>query len=245
MIKGYWMRRYKVLIVVFICSCLFSCTHNQAQQKVVASSPDETSASRLAKSNIDEVIELQQRTVMDHLKLLMIKLYKRNPSARHDKEQRSLEASVDLFFSKPAGSDYPQFNGLTSTDLVHLALDPTYQGGDRVLPFISGLRSMLMASYNNHTDFYYLTSIDEQKLYNSARNIEIAAWLLAESRNESGELFLLSDSLENERRNLSYQRLLGQMIATQDNLAVIISHKNGRMIKTIVIRAATLMFLPI
>lgn len=211
----------------------------------MATSPDDDNVSRLAKSNIDEVIELQQRTVMDHLKLLMVKLYKRNPSARHDKEQRDLDASVELFFSQPAGTDYPQFNDLTSTDLVHLALDPEYQGGDRVLPFISGLRTMLMASYNNHTDFYYLTSIDEQKLYNSARNIEIAAWLLAESRNENGELFLLSDSLDNERRNLSYQRLLGQMIATQDNLAVIISHKNGRLIKTMVIRAATLMFLPI
>jgi hypothetical protein len=243
--KGYWMRRYKLVVVVFICSFLFSCTHTQTQQKVVASSPEESNASRLAKSDIDEVIELQQRTVMEHLKLLMIKLYKRNPSARHDKEQRSLEASVDLFFSKPAGTDYPQFNKVTSTDLIHLSLDPAYQGGDRVLPFISGLRSMLMASYNNLTDFYYLTSIDEQKLYNSARNIEIAAWLLAESRNEDGELFLLSDSLENERRNLSYQRLLGQMIATQDNLAIIMSHKNGRIIKTIVVRAATLMFLPI
>jgi hypothetical protein len=245
MVKGYWMRRYKVLIVVFVCSCLFSCTNLQTKQKVVAADPNDDNVSRLAKSNIDEVIELQQRTVMDHLKLLMTKLYKRNPSARHDKEQRSLEASVELFFSKPAGSDYPQFNDLTSTDLIHLALDPTYEGGDRVLPFISGLRTMLMASYNNHTDFYYLTSIDEQKLYNSARNIEIAAWLLAESRNEKGELFLLSDSLDNERRNLSYQRLFGQMIATQDNLAVIISHKNGRLIKTVVIRAASLMFLPI
>ena len=99
--------------------------------------------------------------------------------------------------------------------MIRLALAPEYQEGDRVLPFIVGLRTMLMASYDHHTEFYYLTSIDEQKLYNSARNIEIAAWLLAESRNEQGELYLLSDSLENERRNLSYQRLLGQMIATQ------------------------------
>lgn len=102
-----------------------------------------------------------------------------------------------------------------------------------------------MAAYDNHTDFYYLTSIDEQKLYNSARNIEIAAWLLAEKRNVDGELYLLSDSLENERRNLSYQRLLGQMIATQDNLAEIVSHKTGRLIKTVVVKAASLMFLPI
>ena len=61
----------------------------------------------------------------------------------------------------------------------------------------------------------------------------------------TGKLFLLSDSLENERRNLSYQRLFGQMIATQDNLADIVAHKTGRLIKTVVVKAASLMFLPI
>jgi hypothetical protein len=35
------------------------------------------------------------------------------------------------------------------------------------------------------------------------------------------------------------------MIATQDNLAEIISQKTGRIIKTVVVRAATVVFLPI
>ncbi|OUR64991.1 hypothetical protein A9Q79_04845 [Methylophaga sp. 42_25_T18] len=222
-----------------------ACTNVQPQQKVVASDPDDSTFSRLAKSDIDEVIELHQRTVMKHLEQLMIKLYKRNPSARYDKAQRNIEDSVNLVFSRPHDFKYTQLNNRSSTDLIYLALDPEYQGGDRVLPFIVGLRSMLMASYDLHTEFYYLTSIDEQKLYNSARNIEIAAWLLAESRNEQDDLYLLSDSLENERRNLSYQRLLGQMIATQDNLADIVSHKTGRLIKTVVVKAASMMFLPI
>ena len=102
-----------------------------------------------------------------------------------------------------------------------------------------------MASYNDKTEFFYLTSIDQQKLYNSARNLEIAAWLLAEKRDQDGNLLILSDSLADEQRNLSYQRLIGRMIATQDNLAEIISHKTGRIIKTFVVRAATAVFLPI
>jgi hypothetical protein len=56
---------------------------------------------------------------------------------------------------------------------------------------------------------------------------------------------MLSDSLAGEKRNLSYQRLIGRMIATQDNLAQIVSHKTGRIIKTVVVRAATMVFLPI
>ena len=238
------MRLYKFAVLLF-CLSLSSCINTKPEQKVVAADPDEAGISRLAKSNIDEVIELHQRIVITHLKRLMIKLYKRNPSARHDKDQRSIEASVEAVFTKPHDHAYPQWKDLKPTELIHLAIEPEYQGGDRVLHFIAGLRSMLMASYDNHTEFYYLTSIDEQKLYNSARNIEIAAWLVAESRDKNGQLFLLSDSLENERRNLSYQRLFGQMIATQDNLAEIIAHKTGRIIKTVVIRAASLVFLPI
>ena len=130
------------------------------------------------------------------------------------------------------------------TDIIRLALDERFQG-DRVLAYIIGLRKMLMASYDNHSEFFYLTSIDQQKLYNSARNIEIAAWLLAKKRDSEGNLLMLSDSLSGEVRNLSYQRIFGKMIATQDNLAQIIAQKNGRINKTFVVRAATLAFLPI
>ncbi|NQY26986.1 MAG: hypothetical protein HRT92_07395 [Piscirickettsiaceae bacterium] len=212
---------------------------------MVASNPDNSGLSRLAKSDIDEVIEYHQRAVIRDLKKLMIKLYKRNPGGRHDKEIRSIEASVDLVFSRAHDKAYPQWNRLIGTDIVRIALDASYQANDRVLPFIVGLRKMLMASYDNHTEFYFVTSIDQQKLYNSARNIEISAWMLAERRDLDGELLLLSDSLAEEQRNLSYQRLIGRMIATQDNLAEIISHKTGRLIKMVVVKVASMMFLPI
>lgn len=200
---------------------------------------------RLAKSDVDEVIEIHQQAVMRDLKKLMVKLYKRNPGQRYDRELRDIKASVELTFSRPFNFNYAEFKHIQKpTDIVRLALDERYQG-DRVLAFIVGLRRMLMASYDNHTEFFYLTSIDQQKLYNSARNIEIAAWLLAKKRDRHGNLLILSDSLADEQRNLSYQRLIGQMIATQDNLAEIISRKTGRIIKTFVVRAASLVFLPI
>jgi hypothetical protein len=148
-------------------------------------------------------------------------------------------------FSSPHDAGYEQWQDMNPNDIVRIALDETYQGTDRVLPFIYGLRKMIMAAYDNHTEFFYFTSINEQKLYNSARNIEISAWLIAEQRDIKGNLLLLSDSVENETRNLSYQRLFGKMIATQDNLAKIIASKNGRLIKSVVVNAASMMFLPI
>jgi len=232
------------LIVLTVCLNLVGCS-SQSQQKVVAGDPADAGISRLAKSDIDEVVELHQRAVMHNLQELMLKLYRRNPNSRHDKDQRTIEESVNLVFSYPHDRGYEQWQAMKPTDIVRIALDATYQGEDRVLPLIIGLRTMLMAAYDNHTEFFYLTSINEQKLYNSARNIEIAAWMLADKRDLQGRLLLLSDSLEDEQRNLSFQRLFGEMIATQDNLAEIISHKSGRIIKTVVVKAASLIFLPI
>ena len=235
---------YKLVAAILFLN-LAACTSMQSKQKVVAADPDKAGISRLAKSDINEVVELHQRAVMHDLKSLMFKLYKRNPAERHDKNKRDISASVELFFSRPHDQHFAHGKQMDATDIIRVALDETYQGKDRVLPVIFGLRKMLMASYDNHTEFFYFTSIDEQKLYNSARNIEIAAWMLAEKRDIHGELLLLSDSLAGEYRNLSYQRLFGEMIATQENLAEIIARKNGRLIKTVVVKAASMMFLPI
>jgi len=238
------MRLFK-LFLVSTCLLLVACSGSQTKPKVVAGDPEDAGISRLAKSDINEVVELHQRAVIRDLKVLMSKLYRRNPTGRHDKEQRSIEDSVDLFFSTPHNQGYPQWETMLPNDIVRISLDETYQGQDRILPFIYGLRKMLMSSYDDHTEFYYLTSISEQKLYNSARNIEIAAWMLAENRTVQGKVLILSDSLENEHRNLSYQRLIGRMIATQDNLAEIVAQKSGRLIKTVVVKAASMVFLPI
>jgi len=223
-----------------------ACSSAQTKEKVVAGEPNDAGISRLGKSGINEVVEYHQRATIQDLKPLMLKLYRRPPEGRDDYGKRSIEESVDLFFSSSESDlGLHQWDALTANDIVRISLDETYQGGDRVLPFIFGLRKRIMAAYDNHVDFYYLTSISEQKLYNSARNIEVAAWMLAEKRNLQGELLLLSDSAGSEPRNLSYQRLIGRLIATQDNLAGIISYRSGRLIKTVVVQFASMIFLPI
>lgn len=241
--KVYLMKLFNIIFIA-LCLHLSACSPIPTQT-VSAANPDNAGISRWGKSDMDEVIELHQIAAMESLKALMVKLYHRNPNGRYDANFRTIEASVDLTFSRPINYYYPQWESFKATDIVRISLDESYQGTDRVLPFIVGLRKMIMASYDNHTEFFYLTSIDAQKLYNSARNIEIAAWMLAKKRNIHGDLLLLSDSLEHENRNLSFQRLIGQLIATQDNLATIMSHKSGRLIKNVVLTTASMVFLPI
>ncbi|HAO24125.1 MULTISPECIES: hypothetical protein [unclassified Methylophaga] len=230
------MRWHKLLLICGVFFVLPGCATDST-----AGSPN---ISSFAKSNIDDVIELHQQRLMQDLKTLTIKLYQRNPNQRHDRHLRTLEDSVARLFIYPANVGFDKWDGFEPTEIIRLALTEDYDG-DRVLAFTVGMRRMLMASYNNQSEFYYLSSVDQQKLYNSARNIEIAAWMLAEKRDENGKRLLLSDSLQEESRNLSFQRIIGGMIATQDNLAAIIAQKNGRLVKTVVVQAASMMFLPI
>jgi len=238
------MRWYKPILGILLFA-LSACQNTSPSKNMVSADLANAGVSRIAKSDIDEVVELHQQAVMLNLKKLMIKLYRRNPGQRFDKEKRSLAESVDLVFKRPYDYGYSHWDGLTGTEIIRLSLDADYHVNDRVLTFIVGLRKMLMSAYDNHTEFYYLTSLNEQKLYNSARNIEVAAWLLSQKRDQSGRLLILSDSRAKENRNLSFQRLIGKLIATQDNLATIVSYKEGRVIKTVVLRAATMAFLPI
>ena len=233
------------LAIVLFCLLLSACFQKPHKDTMAAADLSDAGMFRLAKSDIDEVIELHQHAVMQDLKQLMIKLYHRNPDQRFDKSKRSIESSVDLVFKRPYSYGYKHWETMIGTDIIRLALDPNYHVNDRILPLIVGLRKMLMASYENKTAFYYLTDLNEQKLYNSARNIEIAAWLMSDKKDQRGHLLIMSDSVDVEARNLSFQRLIGKMIATQDNLASIISYKEGRVLKTVVIRAASLAFLPI
>ncbi len=220
------------------------CSHSPSQDKTVAADPAHSGIARLAKSDIDEVIELHQRAVIEDLKQLMIKLYKRNPAMRQDRLARNIKQSVDLVFTMPIDAVFPDWKNKKGTEIIHLAFDKSYHG-DRIFALIVGLRKMLMAAYDNQTEFYFFTKIDAQKLYHSARNIEIAAWLLGHARDQNGHLLILSDSIQERQRNLSFQRLIGKMIATQDNLANIIAHKTGRVIKSVVVNTATFAFFPL
>ena len=105
---------------------------------------------------------------------------------------------------------------------------------------------MIMKSYNYKSEFYMFDTVEPQKLYNCARNIEIAVWKLSNNLDSSGEPFLYSNSLANEEvTNLSYERLFGKLIATQDNITTIMAGKNNRTVKTVIQKMATAVFLPI
>jgi len=194
--------------------------------------------SSVVKNDIDLVSETHQKVVFDALKELAIKLYKRNPHEWKKGGYESLDLAVDAITADP----FPEVEGKTSIDCLRLTFDDNYQG-DRVKVFIIGLEGMVLASYDGHRSFYLHNMLEAQKLYDSARNMELASWLLRTKYAENGELLLLS-SAGTEAVNLSFERLFGKMINAQDMLAQIMADRGHRQIKN-VIQAIATAFIPI
>jgi hypothetical protein len=207
---------------------------------------DEVSGvSAIVKSDIDNVLDVHIRGSQRLLKELMIKLYKRNPRELKKTDLKLPQEHIVRLFELEHTWDFPEFEGKYDVEVIKLTFTDEYKG-DRVFSFIAGLTSMIMKSYNYQSEFHIFDSVDPQKLYNAARNIEIAVWKLSHNVDSNGELFLYSNSLPTEEVvNLSYERLCGKLIATQDNIAKIIANKKNRTITSVMQRMASAIFLPI
>ena len=194
--------------------------------------------SSVVKNDIDLVSEMHQRVVLGALKELAVKLYKRNPDEWKKGSHETLEMAVDAITEYP----FPEVDGKGSVDCIRLTFDEAYQG-DRVKVFIVGLETMVLISYDEHRSFYLHNMLEAQKLYDSARNIELASWLIRTKYDSDGALFLISTA-GSEGVNLSFERLFGKMINAQDMIAQIMADRNHRQIKNIIQSIATA-FIPI
>ena len=106
-------------------------------------------------------------------------------------------------------------------------------------------RSDSYLDWNVLTEFYLTDTLDPQKLYNSARNIEIAAWKLANARDARGQPLLISNETSGDVLNLSFEREFGKMIAYQDVMAEVAAQRTNRIIRRVVQTVAAAVFLPI
>ena len=227
-----------LLSILFVLVWLTGCTTANHKNEANSTTND---ISYLAKTDIDIVtdIHIQRGEVL--LKRLATKLYRRNP--KHcEGGTPAIESCVKHLFAPE--QTYPALRGKQPTQSIQLAFDDEY-GGDRVMALIIGLKTMISASYGNKKEFFIIDDLDPQKLYNSARNIEITVWRLSQHRRANGELFLLSNESNGKVKNLSFERSFGQLISLQDTLAEIIAGKTQRTIKNVIQRLASAVFLPI
>ncbi len=188
--------------------------------------------------------ETQQRYLFEQWRQLAVKLYRRNPRQWRRAGLESEQAALDRLFSQGARGGFPELKGARSIAAMELAFQPDYPG-DRVLALMHGLHGMLLDAYNGKREFFFTDELDPQKLYDSARNIEILAWRLGHRRDRQGELFLVSSRYNGRVDNLSFERLFGKMIAIQDGMARVLAERSNRRLKSVIQSLASAVFLPI
>ncbi|CCK81154.1 hypothetical protein [Desulfobacula toluolica] len=181
--------------------------------------------------------------VINLLKALTEKLYKKNPSELQKIEGRTIESSIDRIFKCPSYEKHKELDFKDSTDAILLGFEPEFKG-DRIFAMMYGLYTMIHKSYNNKCELFMLDYLNEQNLYNSARNIEIFVWRLKTRHMTNGRLVILTNSFEDDVKNLSYERIFGKLISLQDTMALIVAGRSGRVIKE-VIQIAGMTFFPI
>lgn len=240
------MNRIPALVACLLSAALLAaCVGQPIQRRDGSSSLRSFSVKDLAKGDIDNVVEIHQQEIIATLKALTLKLYRRNPGEwRTSGFASAEEATASLFKPFPDWQASPHRNLHWETSLLD-AWRADYPG-DRVRALMGGLLVMQMAAFDHRTEFYLLTEVDAQKLYNAARNTEAVAWKLTSARDPRGQPVLLSNSFGgNGVANLSVEREFGKLIGIQDTLAKIIEDKNKRAIRFGVVNVASMVFLPI
>jgi len=247
--QGRWRTRARCTLIS--CAALAACTATPTFPPAAPNTgkrpppvEQQFRPSDLAKSDIDTVAEAHSQECLASARLIMEKLYRRNPRELHKGSYPTMEAAMAHAFDPRAEFRFAELGNVRGADAIVLSLRAEY-AGDRVFAFGVGLASMVFLSYNGRTEFYLTDTLDAQKLYNSARNIEIAAWKLANAHDARGEPLLLSNEAAGDLRNLSFEREFGKMIAYQDVMAQIAAQRTNRVIRRVVQTLATAVFLPI
>lgn len=186
-------------------------------------------------------VEMRENSL--HLSVLMTKLYKRNPHELQKSTSGSVDEMVTWVFRARQDWRFKEINELQGTEAIQQAFKPEFEG-DRVLSFIVGLQTMLLKAHGGKNEFYLTDSIDPQNIYNAARNVEIAVWKLSNARDTHGQLYLLTNEINDTDRNLSFERAFGKIIGGLDLYAYTLSEKLQRTLTRVAQTLATALFLP-
>lgn len=235
------LQPFAILAALLLSACV--ATAPARDGKTVPQQRDGNSLSQLGKADIDRMADVQMRENKQSLRLLMTKLYKRNPRELKKSTSDSVEVMVDWVFEGDHGWQFKRIDGAQGTHALNLAFSPEYQG-DRVLPFIVGLYTMLVKAHGGKDEFYLTDSIDPQNVYNAARNVEIAVWRLSNARDAQGQLYLLTNEINDSERNLSFEREFGKIVGRLDLFALTLAEKSQRLLSRVAQNLATALFLP-
>lgn len=190
---------------------------------------EEMTLDQVAQTDFNRTVTIAMRDNLDSLTRLLEKLYRRNPA-----EWRKTGAP-DLATALQQGRRAiqlalapPELGGLRDVEILSVALDPAYRG-DRVGAFVFGLADMVVGAHNGKARFYVSDVLNAQHVYNAARNVEVAVWLLATRRDAAGRPLLLANEMSDDIANVSFEREFGQLIGRLDLVANLLDENLRRV----------------
>lgn len=197
----------------------------------------------LAKSDVDlvtdEFIDESRRLVRE----LTVKLYKRNPAELRKTPGMTIERRLALLQNTAGELNFQELASRQETDALELVFNPHFDG-DRVFALVVGLGGMLRHAYGYNDESFLFDSLQPEPLWTSAHNVEVLAWRLRNSRNQSNEHWLITSEYQGVMDNLSFERLFGKLIVLQEMMARIAGDADDRRV-TKVVHAAGSVFIPL
>ncbi len=181
------------------------------------------------------------------LLLLADKLYRRNPAEWRKSAASRESALAQINVAMQSGQAWAPLAGRRDVAALSLALSPEFTG-DRVAAFILGCQDTIVTAHGGRREFYYLDGVDPQHIYNAARNMETALWILNTRRAANGQPLLLANEIGGDQRNLSFEREFGKIIGRLDMLAAYMTERYRRAAINYVqgiVAAPILAFLPV
>jgi hypothetical protein len=217
---------FSLLPLSLLCAALLAgCASTPAPHGEVKGA--EASSREMGQSDSNRVATLAMRANLDSLYLLMSKLYRRNPAEWKKTAASREEAEKKVKQVIEQRQAWPELQGKRDIQAMTLALSPEFKG-DRVAAFIDATADMIIVAHGNKIEFFLVDGLDAQHLYNAARNVEIAAWILSSRKNAAGAPLLLSDEIGSEARNLSFEREFGKIVGRLDLMAEFMTERYRR-----------------
>ena len=221
------LRRHCLLLAVL--SMLASAGCSQQQGRDIIGQFREGKPQEFLQTSVDRMSTLAMRDNLDSLYLLMSKLYLRNPQELKKSgflDARTAEKQVRLAIEQQ--QPLPTLGGKKDLAALSYAMSPEFLG-DRVGAFIYAIGSMLVTAHGNRTEFYMTDAINPTFVYNAARNIEKATWILSQRQTKSGEPLLFSNEISEEGSNLSFAVEFGKIVARLDLLSQMLDERYRRI----------------
>jgi hypothetical protein len=215
-VLGYWRRCLAIGGVWVMAAFLSGCASVPVPHGAV--SGERFSMQEMVQSDSNRVMTLAMGDNIASLMLLMDKLYLRNPAEWRKTAGTRAAAAQQVKSAILARQAWPALEGHRDIAGLSKALSADFTG-DRVGAFIYALGDMLLASHGDRTRFTLVDSVHPQHVYNAARNVEIANWVLNTRKTPQGQLLLLSNHISEQERNLSFEREMGKLIGRLDLVA--------------------------